>query len=200
MQHLWQRIEFWLRANHPAVLNTLNPGVHQAFIDALEETIDRPLPADLKEFLSIHNGQKYTHLTLFNGDLLLSAQEMMSACLGRQMAIGDVIKEYEAVTGKGPQVLPDRGVRRAWWHPGWIPVTSSAMMDHFCIDCAPASEGTEGQVIRVPIGYPQRRLVAPSFTAWIEKYVTDLENGLYEARDNGRQGSGVVKKVRVWTN
>lgn len=41
MQEIWTRIEFWLKANTPQVLDTLNPGASESQIKAVEDATAR---------------------------------------------------------------------------------------------------------------------------------------------------------------
>ena len=57
MQEIWTRIEFWLKANAPQVLDTFNPGASESQIKAVEDTLLIQFPDDVKSSYRIHNGQ-----------------------------------------------------------------------------------------------------------------------------------------------
>ena len=59
------------------MLNTLNTGASDQDIINLSNAVSLKLPIDFIEFYKIHNGQSFTHLNLFDGDRLLSIDEII---------------------------------------------------------------------------------------------------------------------------
>jgi cell wall assembly regulator SMI1 len=48
--------------------------------------------------------------------------------------------------------------------------------NHHCLDLEPAKEGRVGQIITMWHDDAERTIVAPSFQAWLQQYVEDLES------------------------
>jgi cell wall assembly regulator SMI1 len=70
-------------------------------------------------------------------------------------------------------------VRNLWWDPGWFPIASNGRGDHLMIDFCPAKNGTYGQLIEWLHDDEERKLLAPSFTAWLTSVADSLESGSY---------------------
>ncbi len=96
-------------------------------------------------------------------------------------------------------------VRAVYWHPRWIPVAYDGSGDHLCLDLAPAPGGTVGQVIVFHHDQGHRRVLAASFSAWLEQLADRLESGqlawdadaaaVLPAASAPRPGDGTLAKV-----
>ena len=196
MKKAWQKIESWIKNNHPVMFSTLNAGATTQELIELESAIGINLPEDFKTFLSIHNGQIWTHLNLFNGDRLSSNEDIIRDWKNWKEAMPEidamVIEMFDKNASKA-RSSPAKGIKDDWWNPAWIPITADGSGDSFCIDLDPTSEGTNGQIIRMYHDDPSRELIAPSFRSWIETYTTDLENGVYVPSDDIGWG-GIIKQ------
>ena len=64
-----------------------------------------------------------------------------------------------------------------WWHPGWVPFVWWSTGENTCLDLAPTDEGTRGQVLIVWHETGERYAEHPSFTAWLEDILADLDSG-----------------------
>jgi cell wall assembly regulator SMI1 len=78
---------------------------------------------------------------------------------------------------KDAKSTPDKGVKDDWWHPLWIPITYDGSGNNICMDLAPATGGTRGQMITMWRDSGYRNIVANSFEEWISNYIASLENG-----------------------
>lgn len=193
MKHSWIKIENWLTVNHPAVLSTLNNGAEPSDIKQLEALIGTHMPIDFKEFYSIHNGQSFTHLRLFDGDILLSIMDIINEWVVWKNVLPRIEEDWQKQVGLPVKSNPDPGIKDDWWNLLWIPITADGCGDNYCIDLDPTKEGLTGQIIRMRHDDPQRELISSSFREWIDDYVADLENNVYEASDDMGWG-GVVRK------
>jgi hypothetical protein len=76
----------------------------------------------------------------------------------------------------GDKRLP---VQSVWRHPAWLDFTGNGAGDGWCLDLAPGSSGSYGQVLdwshEVSIG----EVLFPSFEALLSTYAAQLEAGLY---------------------
>ncbi|HEY9877863.1 MAG TPA: SMI1/KNR4 family protein, partial [Leptolyngbyaceae cyanobacterium] len=81
MQTIWARIDAWLMANAPGVLQTLKPGASDAQIKAFEQVVGVQLPEDVKASFRIHNGQSDYEYGLIDGRELLSLDRIQDEWL-----------------------------------------------------------------------------------------------------------------------
>lgn len=54
----WARIDAWLKANAPELGASLRPPASEGSLRALEQALEKPLPADLRASWAIHDGQE----------------------------------------------------------------------------------------------------------------------------------------------
>ena len=193
MKKAWQKIESWIKDNHPVMFSTLNAGATTQELIELESAIGINLPEDFKTFLSIHNGQSWTNLTLFDGDKMSSIEDIIRDWQLWEKVLPDIDADCIKMYGQPQKSIPDKGIKDDWWNSAWVPITADGSGDSYCIDLDPTSEGTHGQIIRMYHDDPGRELIAPSFRSWIEAYVTDLENGVYVPSDDIGWG-GIIKQ------
>ncbi|MFC9692828.1 SMI1/KNR4 family protein [Kribbella sp. NPDC056951] len=77
----WSRIVDWLATNHPSTVPHINPPATAVDLRYLQAAMNRPLPADLVEYLQIANGTTHRSIagslipTLYN---LIPVMEMLS--------------------------------------------------------------------------------------------------------------------------
>lgn len=170
--YIWNRFEKWLNKNASHLTSELNPPASKEKIDNLEKIIGVKLPQEFVEFLMIHNGQNRDSEGLINTEEFLSTERIIEEW--------NVWKE---LLDKGDfndsESEPYRGIKKDWWNSKWIPITYDGHGNHYCIDLAPTSNGTSGQIIRMWHDSPERGLIAESFLDWVNKYVKDLEKGQY---------------------
>ncbi|MEC4812329.1 MAG: SMI1/KNR4 family protein [Scytonema sp. PMC 1069.18] len=76
MQAIWTRIETWLKANAPQVLETLNPGASSEQLETVENSLLIRFPDDVKSSYRIHNGQSSYNYGLVNGREFLSLERI----------------------------------------------------------------------------------------------------------------------------
>ena len=193
MKDSWIKIKAWLTNNHPEVIPTLNAGASPSDINELELNIGTSMPDDFKEFYSIHNGQAYTHLRLFDGDILLSTSDIIAEWKQWKEVFPSINKDCIEQFGSPAVSNPDPGIKNDWWNLLWIPITANGCGDNYCIDLDPTEEGQKGQIIRMWHDDPQRELVSASFRQWISDYIRDLHNNTYEPSHDVGWG-GVVRK------
>ncbi|MBL7738756.1 MAG: SMI1/KNR4 family protein [Chitinophagaceae bacterium] len=193
MKQAWQKIETWIKVNHPAMLETLNVGATSQNFLELETLLEDNLPEDFKEFYSIHNGQSWTHLNLFDGDRLLSIEDIIRVWQGWKTALPEIDANCRETFGQPARSSPDTRIKVDWWNLAWIPITANGSGDSYCIDLDPDSKGTSGQIIRMWHDDPSRELIATSFRDWIYTYINDLGKGVYETSDDIGWG-GIVRK------
>jgi cell wall assembly regulator SMI1 len=169
----WKRIEKWLRENAPSQAKSLGKGATSAQVNRLESRLGVSLPAQFIESYSHHDGQK--------GDCDFIPDGYGTFYL---LTLRDIPREWRLwneLTDSGEfdhqEATPDEGVAEDWWNRGWIPFASNGGGDHLCIDLAPAKGGKVGQVIKMQHDDSDRKLLAPSFAAWLNHLAEALKNG-----------------------
>ena len=58
MREKWQKLEHWLAANAPKVLEPLNPPASEAEITTAEAAIGMSFPPSVRDSYEVHNGEK----------------------------------------------------------------------------------------------------------------------------------------------
>lgn len=176
MQDLWRRLEAWLRANAPALVETLQPGATEEQITQAEAVLSVQFPEDFKASYRIHNGQ------LPASDGLIDAREFLS--LER---IQDEWKVWKDLLDSGDfdgiHSEPSGPIRDDWWNPKWIPITYDGAGNHDCLDLNPAEGGQAGQMIDFWHDDATREVKAESFHAWFAAFVEGCEAGAYAYSD-----------------
>jgi cell wall assembly regulator SMI1 len=153
LRALLQRLQRWLARHRQRFLTGLCPGASRAELDALQEQLALPLPDELRLLLAWHDGQGEEFVGRFEQDWLL----MSAAQIGEAKAQLDA---DAAATG---------------WSASWIPFLDDDAGDYVCLDTtqpgAPVREFWPGTT--------DHAVVAPSLTAWLRMFVTNLEQGKY---------------------
>lgn len=185
MKAIWDRIEKWIEANAPAIMEDIKPGASESDFGELERMIKATLPADVKSSYAIHDGQVGHSSGIIDGEELL--------CLGRIMQEWSVWEElWKDGEFKDSTSAPAAGIKDDWWNPLWIPITYDGAGNHYCIDLDPAEGGNVGQIIRMWHDEESRELIASSFTEFMTSFADDLEQGKYVSDEDG--WGGLVKK------
>ncbi|MGQ7889177.1 SMI1/KNR4 family protein [Paenibacillus sp. WC2504] len=169
MKLLWERLENWLKDHAPEILDDLNPGASESEILALETNLGFKLPDDLKESLSIYNGQSGKSKWLVAGWELLSTKRILEEW--------EVWKDlYDSESFIDYDVEPQGGIANVWWQPAWIPLTYNGCGDHHCLDLAPANRGKNGQIISMWHDSDERKVLAEGFKQWFGYLVQTFES------------------------
>jgi cell wall assembly regulator SMI1 len=172
MNELWQLLETWLQTNWPEGKLALNPPATLAEITDLETALGTKLPRDFVSCLMVHNGQSGSAGGLFDNSEFLSTHAIYD-----QWSVWNEL--LHAGTFEDVESEADEGVRTDWWHAKWIPFTHNGGGDHYCLDLAPESGGSIGQVITMWHDSGERELLTKNFHEWFEKYVQAVLSGAY---------------------
>ena len=177
MQEIWRRIETCLKTNASQVFNTLQSGVSDEQIQELEEFLSIKLPEDVKSSYRIHNGQIGYDCGLMEASEFLSLERIKNEWIVWKELLDSGTFQREDGQDQGSE--PEKGICNVWWSPQWIPLTYDGCGNHYCLDLNPSEEGTMGQIITMWHDDPERKIVAASFQAWLEKYAEGLESGQF---------------------
>jgi cell wall assembly regulator SMI1 len=150
---LLARLEHWLNQHRRRFLEGLNPGASPAELDTLQAGLGREIPAELRQLLAWHNGQKAD----FSGHLERDWDLMSTA------RIVDAKKDL------------DGGQTASGWDRAWIPFLDDDAGDYVCLDTS-----LPGHAVReFWQGKTDAPVIGPSLAAWLEKFVAAVERGQY---------------------
>jgi cell wall assembly regulator SMI1 len=149
---LLARLDAWLKKHRPRFAKTLLPGATPDQLAALERELGRALPDELRVWLAWHNGQ--------SGDVPAAFVQSWHL-LGTQQ-IAQLKKELD---GQPP----------ANWNPAYIPFLDDDNDNYVCVDTG----GSGFPVRECWRGKKEATVVADSLTAWVERFVADVEKGEY---------------------
>jgi cell wall assembly regulator SMI1 len=175
MEEIWTQIESWMGANVPKGLEILQSGASDAEISELEDFLSIQFPDDIKSSYRLHNGQSISDFGLVDGREFLSLERVKE-----EWQVWKGLLEsgtFQTEDGRDQGCQPALGICNVWWSPKWIPLTYDGSGNHDCLDLNPTSEGTVGQIIAMWRDDPERKIVAPSFRAWLKGYAEALESG-----------------------
>jgi cell wall assembly regulator SMI1 len=149
---LLARLDQWLNTKRERFQQALRPGATTAECDALASQLGKPLPEELRALLMWHNGQNPDVPGAFEQSWILMNTE----------EIADAKKELDDHPHEG-------------WHNNWVPFLDDDNGDYRCLDL-----GSPGcPVLECWRGRADHPVVAPSLAAWLESFVTALEQGAY---------------------
>lgn len=160
----WERFDHWLAANHPDLLDDLQPAATGTQLEALIQRLGFDLPVEFMDSLEVHNGQAGRAGYLFDCYAFLSIAHLLMRwnTWNNLLEDGDFDDRVARSTA---------GIQPVWWDPAWIPFATNGGGDYLCIDLHPAIGGTFGQVIEVLHDAPDRCLLAQTFGDWFDRFV-----------------------------
>jgi cell wall assembly regulator SMI1 len=191
VEELWLRLKTWLDEHSPDALDTLNGPAEPESIETTERHVGRELPQDYKALLLMFDGDEVpgmvwpngftmldsSHVSFFWAEIATMAAEMGWDKLPDRPEMWKVAIESRNIGVIGPVKPLEACI-------DWVPIMQYDT-DYIFLDYDPAPGGTPGQVIEASIEGGQYRVLAPSFRAFMEQYVDDLEGGKYEASERG---------------
>lgn len=177
MKTTWDRIHVWLAANAPDVLASLRPGATEEAIQVAEREMGVKLPDDVRDCYRFHDGQgckneESTPPGFLYGQHWQSLADILADWHVRMHLVD--IGNY----GRGRSTSEDP-IRTDWWHPAWVPLTTSHTGAWNCLDLAPAPGGDVGQIISWQNDDPDREIEASSFSEWLAGFAEELELGVW---------------------
>ncbi|HEY7428707.1 MAG TPA: SMI1/KNR4 family protein [Gemmataceae bacterium] len=152
LEELLSRVDHWLSAHRPRFRRALLPGASSSDCDALAAALGKPLPEELRIWLTWHNGQ--------NADVPGAFEQSWNLMSTQQIA--EAKKELDAE--------PDEG-----WQQAWVPFLDDDNGNYLCLDL-----GSPGCPVRECWrGRSDHPTAAPSLTAWLSDFLATLERGAY---------------------
>jgi cell wall assembly regulator SMI1 len=179
MAEVWQRIETWLNAHHPATVDMLSAPAAAEDVQTLEATIGRSLPETLRASLMVHNGESDEPVGLFYGYQLLSTSQI----LDEWTTMRDVAAGWSKQRNTSQEFV--KGVQPRHWHVGWIPIAGDGGGNFFCVDADPAPGGHLGQVLFFDHELGPEHVAARDLEEWLIAFARKLEAGAAKIWSSG---------------
>ncbi len=177
-------LDRWLKTHAPDLRRSFADPIREDALREAEQRIGRSLPPDYVAFLRRHDGQR---LVQDSGDGAGSLAPIFQAFTLLSMSYAEA--EWEAMRSWDANALPIESVgpvRPLHIHDAWFPITVVlGTSQHHCLDLDPAPEGSVGQVIVVSRDDGLRRVVAPSFGAFVERLGTSLDRSVVGVTEAG---------------
>jgi len=167
LQELVDRLEMWIRNNHPELRVELKRGIPARRLPELEEESGADLMPEYRLLLQWRNGQRPNATQ----DFCLAGK-----LLGEE-GIHDLWSVWMDMEYNGQLPTAD------WFHPSWIPMVAGDDGTYVCIDSAGAFDGVPGQIIEFSMTSPRRRILASSLQAWLSLHLSALEHGVVTLND-----------------
>ena len=155
MKEKWQKLESWLAANAPKVLEPLNPPASEAEIAATEAAIGMSLPPSVRDSYEVHNGEKNVW-GLFATWQFLPLEEVVGT-----------IEEMEQIEAEYQFGDFDTSLM--------IPILRSGGGDLYYVERS--YNGEETELIEWWHEDPSRDVKAASFEAFFDEFLQRLESG-----------------------
>ena len=160
-------LERWLKDAGMALADVFGPPATGDQIAEVETALGRRLPDDYRRFLTTVGGQRFVPTGEQEGYLAQLAQNI--ELLGPAHALGEWRTMTEEWGDAGPGPIATVGpVKPLYKSLRWWPITCIlGSSQYHCLDLDPAPGGAVGQVIWMADDDEERRVVAPSFAAFL---------------------------------
>lgn len=168
-RNLWGRIEAWLATNAPPLFDALRPGLSNAAIARAEARMGLVLPDVIHSVYRVHDGGSF--LDFVESEMLALESAVDTRAMMNDIGWGNAPELPNIGESHGP-------VKPVWWDSRWLPFVGDGG-NFLCIDLAPASGGTVGQVVEYLKADGRRTVLFPSVTAWLEHWANRLEHGQF---------------------
>jgi cell wall assembly regulator SMI1 len=211
VSHSWKRIDRWAEEHYEELFDQLSEPATLNDLNELELDLDCSLPQDVRESITIHDGQERggTPTGIIFGSMLLDCEEilqewkqwkevndqyMLSATQEVPKAFGSttlqpVNPQWRNELLSKQDCVPANAVQKAYAHPGWIPLVRDWGGNNIAIDLAPGPQGKWGQVILFGRDYDIKYVVARSWSAFMAMVADDLGSGKWFVEEE----SGALK-------
>jgi len=163
---LLTRLDIWLKKHRSRFFKNLNPGASAAELAALAKSLGKPLPAEVADLLSWHNGQGDDYVGYFVDHWLLLSTTRIAAAKADLDANG---------TAYG-------------WNKDWLPLMDDDGGNYLTVDLA----HQPAPLLAYWMGETPETL-APSLEKWLTTLVTAVEAGQY-SQDSERGTFSKAKK------
>jgi cell wall assembly regulator SMI1 len=187
VQELWNRLEIWLGQNLPESLKNLRPPATDEDIKTAESITNLKFPEAFKASLKIHDGEykDFEPGALADSHWLLPLEVILEHW--QQYGVEDEEKEsleaWKLSVEKGPCYIKG-AVKPVSISTKRIQITWMNGDENCFLDFDPPDGGTIGQVVEIDVEMGFYKVIATSFLAFLEEYISKLESGFYEIDDD----------------
>ncbi|KAG8944080.1 Cell wall assembly regulator, partial [Tulasnella sp. 408] len=152
LHHTWNRLKAWLSSEYTELGDTLNYGIDQTVINAVQMELGLPLPSAVRDSYLICDGQEVESSAgcsdgLFFGLTLLPLEDVLEEWrFWREV-------DEDPATGANERLrtimksIPDGYIRKEYSCKGWLPLVTDRAGNYLGVDLHPGEGGTYGQVI-----------------------------------------------------
>lgn len=203
VSHSWKKIDRWAEKNYPELWDQLGEGCTQNDINELEHELDMSLPQDVRESLSIHDGQERggRPTGIIFSCMLLDCEEIVQEWKNWKIVKEEYLNGAKAksYTAKGlsngassssqsqpgnrfwreelldrQESQPPKAIQKAYAHPSWISLARDWGGNNIAIDLAPGPMGKWGQVILFGRDYDCKYVIARSWAHFLAVVADDI--------------------------
>lgn len=179
IDELWQRIETGWRRRAAPTKPQPRPGASQQAIERLEGMLGAGLPQHFQASYRRHDGgysiELVTPMEIVPLEGIAETWRILEELLhDDEWARQPPYYFTEEVVRSGWQTGP---IQPVWWHRRWIPFGSDLAGNLTCLDLAPASRGTMGQILDWDHECGPSRVLFPSFQHLLAALAEQLESG-----------------------
>ncbi|HEV2818147.1 MAG TPA: SMI1/KNR4 family protein [Allosphingosinicella sp.] len=152
----------------------LNPPAGEARIAAAEAEIGFAFPGDLRALYRFADGQQApeavrgTTASLFGGYHFASLDQAMIEYRSWKSVYDDAGADF-AATYNWTTARAGDPVYADYWRPGWFPFATDSGGNAYAVDLSPPPGGAYGQIILIGRDEDERRVLAPSLTAFLAR-------------------------------
>lgn len=140
----------------PQIADDLNPPASKTAVQDLEQHVGLTLAEDLRQLLTVHNGQIEKGPPAFGLYSFFSISRMLDRYTSHKSMAGDQKMEQSY----------DERLQPFHWHPGWLPVGHWEQTE-LTVDLAPTDKGTSGQVFTLGAAGFAHCVIAPSLNDFL---------------------------------
>jgi internalin A len=169
----FRRLRAHLERLAPESAATFNPPATAEELDRLDEVLDGSTPPELRELLSIANGQ-------LDPDGVHGMINHLSFC-----SVDELVRFHRELSDTSTRTAAAQPSWYRWsdWSPDWIPVMT-VDGDALLIDLDPGERGTVGQVFVRPEDPELDDPLATSLGGYLARANELIESGEYELDDD----------------
>ena len=177
IDQLWRRIETSLRRQAPPSGPQFAPSASEPAIAQLESVLGVTLPEELRASYRWHDGG-------FTMQLVTPMEILPIARIAELWQILEELLHDDEWAGQPPYYFTEEVVRSGWqtgpiqpvwWHRRWIPCGADSAGNLCCLDLAPASGGTMGQIIDWDHECGPSRVLFPNFAHLLAALADQVE-------------------------
>ena len=185
MNEYWQEIEEIFKPQKYRDLFKLNDGASQSDLDNLESSIGLELPQSVKDFYRVHNGQEpYWQNQQLSPGMFFNWVFLPIEAIAQNWQTWHELQYMNQDIADDMSSYPEGHIKNLYTNDGWIPLIDDFGGNHVGIDLDPDINGVSGQLIIFGADENEKRLIASSFTKFLEKYLFWLKNKQWQIDDS----------------